>query len=136
MQYGRSLTALDMAVANATFNSICREVGQFFQSYDVLLTPTTNHPAMELGYLDADADLDAMGWTQRIFDAFSFTPLFNTTGTPAISLPLAESSQGLPIGVQLAGPMCSESMLIRLASQLETAMPWADRRPGVHVTTV
>lgn len=136
VQYGRSLSVLDMAAANATFNSICREVGQFFQSYDVLLTPTTNHPAMKLGYLDANADLDALGWTQRIFDAFSFTPLFNTTGTPAISLPLAESSQGLPIGIQLAGPMCSESMLIRLASQLETAMPWADRRPGVHVTTV
>lgn len=136
VQYGRSLSVLEMAAANATFNAISREVGQFFQSYDVLLTPTTNHPAMELGYLDANADLDALGWTRRIFEAFSFTPLFNTTGTPAISLPLAESRGGLPIGVQLAGPMCSESMLVRLAAQLETAMPWASRRPGVHVSNV
>ncbi|MCD2262512.1 hypothetical protein K3888_07325, partial [Dietzia aurantiaca] len=86
--------------------------------------------------LDADANLDALGWTRRIFEAFSFTPLFNTTGTPAISLPLAQSRAGLPIGMQLAGPMCSESMLLQLASQLETAMPWSERRPGVHVTQI
>ncbi|MGV9746671.1 amidase [Rhodococcus zopfii] len=135
VQYGRKLSTLEMAAANATFNVVSREVGRFFQSYDVLLTPTTNHPAMELGYLDANADLDALSWTRRIFGAFSFTPLFNTTGTPAISLPLAESREGLPIGVQLAGPMCSESMLIRIAAQLETAMPWARRRPAVHVTS-
>ncbi len=98
VQYGRKLSTLEMAAANATFNVVSREVGRFFQSYDVLLTPTTNHPAMELGYLDANADLDALSWTRRIFDAFSFTPLFNTTGTPAISLPLAESREGLPIG--------------------------------------
>ncbi|WP_163376566.1 amidase family protein [Dietzia sp. Alg238-R159] len=136
VQYGRGLSVLEMAAANATFNSISREVGRFFESYDVLLTPTTNHPAMELGYLDANADLDALGWTRRIFESFSFTPLFNTTGTPAISLPLAESRGGLPIGVQLAGRMSSESMLLRLASQLESALPWAERRPGVHVTKV
>ncbi|MBB1036416.1 amidase family protein [Dietzia natronolimnaea] len=136
VQYGRGLTVLDMAAAGATFNSVSREVGRFFGDYDILLTPTTNHPAMPLGYLDANADLDAFGWTCRIFEAFSFTPLFNTTGTPAISLPLGQSKGGLPIGVQVAGPMCSESMLIRVAAQLEAAMPWAARRPGVHVTTV
>lgn len=136
VQFGRGLSVLDLASANATFNTVSRELGRFFGDYDLLLTPTTNHPPMELGYLDANADLDAMGWTQRIFDAFSFTPLFNSTGTPAISLPLGQSSNGLPIGVQLAGPMCSESMLLRVASQLETAMPWTGRRPNVHVTTV
>ncbi|ORI27254.1 amidase [Rhodococcus sp. 1168] len=136
VQYGRGLSMLEMAAANATFNTISREVGRFFQNYDVLLTPTTNHPAMKLGYLNADANLDALGWTRRIFEAFSFTPLFNTTGTPAISLPLAQSRDGLPIGMQLAGPMCSESILLQLASQLETAMPWSERRPGVHVTQI
>lgn len=137
VQYGRGLTVLDLAGANALFVRISRTVGEFFGDYDVLLTPTTNYPAMELGYLNAnDPDLDALGWTRRIFDVFSFTPLFNTTGTPAVSLPLGQSSDGLPIGVQLAGPMCSESMLLRVAAQLEAAMPWRDRRPAVHVTTV
>ncbi|UQE75947.1 amidase family protein [Gordonia sp. PP30] len=137
IQYGRELRVLDLAAAGAVFTAVSRTVGEFFTGYDVLLTPTTNHPPMELGYLNADEhDLDAHGWTRRIFDAFSFTPLFNTTGTPAISLPLGQSSEGLPIGVQLAGPMCSESMLLRLAAQLEAAMPWAGRTPAVHASRI
>lgn len=98
----------------------------------MLLTPTTNTPAPALGVLDADADLDAEGWTRRIFDHCSFTPLLNATGTPGISLPLAQSTGGLPIGIQLAGPMCSEDLLLRLSAQLENALPWAGRRPPIH----
>lgn len=136
VEFGRRITALDLGMANATVNVVSREVGRFFTDYDALLTPTTNTPAVKLGYLDANADMSAAEWTKHIFDTCSFTPLFNSTGTPAISLPLGQSSQGLPIGVQLAGPMNSESMLLRVAAQLETAMPWADRRPGVHASTI
>jgi amidase len=60
-----------------------------------------------------------------------FTPVWNVTGQPAISLPLSQSQGGLPIGVQFIGAPASEEMLISLAAELEQARPWADRRPGV-----
>ena len=64
-------------------------------------------------------------------DMAAFTPLFNTTGQPAISLPLHWSEAGLPVGVQLIGKPWGEAELIRLAAQLEQAMPWRDRRPAL-----
>ena len=131
-EYGRALTVIEMGEAFGIVNRISRMMGQFHQRYDVLLTPTTNTPPLPLGYLDANADLDHEAWTRRIFDVASFTPLFNLTGAPAISLPLATTASGLPIGVQFAADLCAESTLLALAGQLERAMPWADRRPGVH----
>ena len=67
-----------------------------------------------------------------IFSYVSFTPLFNTTGQPAISLPLHWSAAGVPIGVQIAGRFGDEATLLRLAAQLEEARPWAAKRPPVH----
>lgn len=135
VEYGRTVSAVELGKALAAVNTITREVGRFFTGYDLLLTPTMNTTAPLLGHLDANADLSSLEWTTWIFDNCSFTPLFNQTGTPAISLPLAQSTQGLPIGVQLAGPACSEALLLRVAAQLEAAMPWADRRPAIHATT-
>lgn len=131
---GLSITTVQMAEASSAMNLVNRTVGEFFTNWDILLTPTSNTAALPLGFLDAnDANLDAEGWTSKLFANCSFTPLFNVTGTPAISLPLGRTTSGLPIGVQLAGPMCSEDVLIRVASQLEEAMPWAGLRPSVHV---
>ena len=59
----------------------------------------------------------------------AFTALINATGNPAISLPLQWSEDGLPIGVQLIAPLGREDVLLRVASQLEQAHPWADRVP-------
>ena len=58
-----------------------------------------------------------------------FTPVFNATGQPAISLPLYEGEDGLPLGVQLVGRPAAEGTLLALAAQLEEAVPWAQRRP-------
>ncbi|MGW7531232.1 amidase [Amycolatopsis sp. NPDC054798] len=133
VEYGRSLSATELTAALGTMNVVSRAAGRFFTEYDLLLTPTVNTPALPLGCLDANADLAAAEWTRQLFDACSFTPLFNQIGAPAISLPLGQSSRGLPIGVQLGGPVCSESLLLRVAAFLEEAMPWASRRPTVHV---
>jgi Asp-tRNA(Asn)/Glu-tRNA(Gln) amidotransferase A subunit family amidase len=67
----------------------------------------------------------------RAADMAAFTPLFNVTGQPAVSLPLHWSDAGLPVGVQLVGAPWAESTLLRLSAQLEAAVPWRDRRPPV-----
>ena len=66
---------------------------------------------------------------ERAFLCGCFTAAFNATGQPAISLPLHWSEDGLPIGVQLVAPLGREDLLLRVASQLEQAVPWADRTP-------
>ena len=102
------------------------------EGWDLLLTPTIAEPPPLLGELDSPADNPLAG-IFRAATLVPFTPLFNVTGQPAISLPLHWNSDGLPIGVQLVAAFGREDVLIRVASQLEQARPWADRRPPVSV---
>ena len=133
VEHGRTLRAADLFAADRVFNATTRALAAFFDAHDVLLTPTTCAPNVPLGHLDADAaGLDARGWYDRIFSFAGFTAAFNVTGTPAISLPLAWSTEGWPIGVQLAAGQAQEARLLALAGDLERAMPWADRRPAVR----
>ena len=99
----------------------------FWSDYDLLLTPTLAMPPVPVGWENEPDD----PWEQ--FDrAAAFTPftaIFNVTGQPAVSVPLHWTDDGLPIGVQLVGPPLGEALLLRISSQLESAQPWADRRP-------
>lgn len=133
LEHGRRLSALDLAEALASRNDVSREVGSFFTGHDVLLTPTLTTPAWPLGTFDQDeAGVGPQTWLRRVFDVCAFTPLANITGTPAVSLPAGASRRGLPVGVQLMADMGDESTLLRLAGQLEAAMPWGDRLPDVR----
>ena len=96
-------------------------LGPFFVEHDLLLTPTIADPSPPLGFLDT-TDVDAM--MQRAGRFAAFTAPFNASGQPAISLPLGHGSDGLPIGVQLVAAIGREDVLLRVASQLETARPW------------
>jgi amidase len=98
--------------------------------FDLLLTPTIAEPPPTLGQFDSPADNPLAGLF-RAAGLVPFTPPFNVTGQPGISLPLHWNSDGLPIGVQLVAPYGREDMLIQAAGQLEQAQPWADRRPPV-----
>ena len=130
---GKRYTAVDLLSAMAHGNILSREVGRFFETVDVLVTPTIARVPAPLGELNQDRKgMTAMDWTRQVFAYVPFTPLFNSTGQPAISLPLHWSVTGLPVGVQFAGRFGDESTLLRLASQLEQARPWADKRPPVH----
>jgi amidase len=126
-----SMSATDFLVALDYLRRIARQVIRFWDDYDVLLTPTLTGPAIEIGALEPDEGAEPV--TQLLASAnwVPFTPVWNVTGQPAISLPLAESSAGLPIGVQLVGALAAEDVLISLAAQLEGARPWAARRPKV-----
>lgn len=93
-----------------------------FAGYDVVLTPTLAQPPVEIGHLALDLDLDTT-W-QRLQNYTAFTPVQNITGAPAITLPLAQSQQGLPIGMHFAAGLGEERRLLELAFELEEAMPW------------
>jgi amidase len=130
---GKSYSAADLVNAMAHGNLVSRQVGAFFENVDLLLTPTLARLPAPLGELNQDRKgMSAMEWTRQVFSYSPFTPLFNTTGQPAISLPLHWSAGGLPVGVQLAGRFGDEATLLRLAAQLEQARPWAAKRPPMH----
>ena len=113
-------------------NTLSRTVGAFFQNYDVLVTPTIARAPARHGEINQNKKVEtAMDWTRSVFAYCPFTPLFNSTGQPAISLPMHWAANGLPIGVQFAGRFGDEATLIRLASQLEQARPWKDRKPAL-----
>lgn len=97
--------------------------------YDVVLTPTLATLPLPVGALRDDADPLADFEAQKRFTPF--TSLWNVTGMPAISLPLHQSADGLPIGVMLAARPAEEATLLALAAQLEQALPWEDRRPSL-----
>jgi amidase len=130
---GKRYSALDLLNSMAHGNALSRQVGAFFEKVDVLVTPTIARLPAPLGELDQNRKgMTAMEWTRQVFSYVPFTPLFNSTGQPAMSLPLHWSAGGLPIGVQIAGRFGDETTLFQLAAQLEEARPWKDKRPKVH----
>ena len=130
---GKRWRAVDLLNAMAYGNILSRAVGAFFEGVDVLVTPTIATPPAPLGEIDQNRKgMTPMEWTRQVFAYCPFTPLFNTTGQPAFSLPLHWSASGLPIGVQIAGRFGDEATLFRLAAELEEARPWKDKRPPTH----
>ena len=97
--------------------------------FDVLLTPVTAEPPLETGLLRACFETDLALGNQRSWRFAPYTETFNVTGQPAMSVPLHQGADGLPIGVHFAGRVGEDATLLRLARQLEEAAPWARRRP-------
>ena len=108
-----------------------RQMAHFQNDWDILLTPTLAERPLPLGVLVMTSE-DIDDYYDRLFRYIAFTPQQNLSGQPAITLPLHMSDDGLPVGVQLASRFGEEELLIRIASQLEVARPWAGRRPPVH----
>ena len=100
----------------------------FWDRYDLLVTPTAGILPPPTTWAPWDQEPDAHMATFMEFP--NFAQPFNVSGQPAVSVPIAWSADGLPIGVQLAGRRLDEALLLRVARQLETARPWSDRRPA------
>ncbi|MEJ2531975.1 MAG: amidase [Halioglobus sp.] len=130
-EHGRALSAVDLLHAEDLFNSVNRDFGRFFQQYDLLLTPTTAQLPWPVGRHASDGgSFTAQSWTDHHFSDAPFTAVFNCTGQPAISLPLARSTTGLPIGIQFAARYGREDLLLSLAAVFEQLMPWPRVAPG------
>ena len=123
------LTALQYATAVDALREHARQIESWWDrdGFDLLLTPTLTRLPPRLGEF---ARLHAEGRVFELAGALTaMTVPYNVTGQPAISLPVATSDEGLPIGVQLAAAYGRDDLLIRVAAQLEQALPWGDRRP-------
>lgn len=151
---GNAVSAGVLTAQLAKWNEFARALGHFHQRFDMLLTPTLAHPPVRHGSGDPPAGQQrALGFLVRtgllglmarlgLLDQTTnkiardnlryvpFTQLANLTGTPAMSVPLHWTSNGLPLGVQFIAPFGDEGRLLQLAHQLETAQPWFNRMPN------
>src|SRR5690606_1703082 len=126
----REVTGADYARAILVIHGLGRRLGNFMERYDVLLTPTLARPPVRLGEIDM-MDMDRERYRDRLRAYIPFTPVENAAGLPASCRLLAWNDEGLPIGIHFVGRYADEATLLRLAGQLESARPWADRRPPV-----
>ncbi|SPM27502.1 amidase [Mycobacterium terramassiliense] len=117
---GRNIHRLPTAIMR--LRRLRRRTAEFFRTYDAVLTPTLADETPRIGYL---APTDYRQVMDRLIDWVAFTPLQNVTGEPAISLPLAQSPTGMPVGMMLSADLGQESLLLQLAYELEEARPWA-----------
>lgn len=125
-EFGDGVSASDYVRAIDGLHAESRKVIAFWDEYDVLITPTFTQTAPRIGQMGTDPAMAA----REHLDWMSFTYPANCTGQPAISLPLAVHTNGLPIGIQLVGPPQGEAVILALSSELEAARPWALRPPA------
>jgi amidase len=153
--FGRGMSSASYINSHRQWNQFSQALGMFYQQHDLYLTPTLAHPPIRHEQADIPAgQARALKWllatgllpllarwgamdnmvedmARKNLTYVPFTQLANLTGTPAMSVPLYWTPEGLPLGVQFSGPSASEPLLLQLASQLETAQPWANRWPAM-----
>ena len=129
-QMGQKQTGAGYMTALNWIQAASRDIARFMLDYDVWLTPTLGEPPLPLGSFDSPAEHPMAGMARAV-QFVPFTPVCNMTGQPAMSMPLHWNDEGLPVGTHFVGRFGDEATLFRLAAQLETARPWAERRPPV-----
>jgi amidase len=121
-------TAAQAYEGAAAAKAMCWRITEQWADFDVFLCPVMITPPPEIGLLDPKT-VPPKELNKRQGRVFGFTPPFNFTGQPSLSLPLGMSKTGLPIGMMFTGRYADEATLYRLAAQLESAAPWAERTP-------
>src|SRR3989449_8623891 len=127
---GDRVSGADYVRAIHTAHRLGRQMAQFHDRYDVLLTPGLATLPVTLGWIDMMLD-DVDEYWRRVFTFSPFTVWFNLTRQPAMMLPIGRSASGLPVAVQLVARHGDEATVFRLAAQLETARPWFGRKPAL-----
>jgi amidase len=128
-EQGKTISAAQLVVMLNQLRALSRRIIGFWDNYDVFVTPTLAQLPLEIGALQPGPGEPAAIMMEKSAEFTPFTPIFNVTGQPAISLPTHMSADGLPVGVQLVGPPIGEELLLSVSAQLEAAAPWKDRRP-------
>ena len=126
----RAIDAVTAYSATVQLQALARMIVTWSDPYDAVLTPALAQPPVPVGTFDPDGDDPAATFAE----AGAFTPYMavaNITGSPAISLPVGQRDDGVPLGVQLVGRPAQEGALLSLAAQIEAARPWAERRPPI-----
>jgi amidase len=131
VETGEATTAVDYVASVAYLRVASRGILGFWTDHDVLLSPTLAQPPLEIGALEPGEGEEAMAMLGKSAGFVPFAAPINVTGQPAVSLPLHQSADGLPVGVHLIGPPGDDELLISLAGQLERARPWSERRPAL-----
>jgi amidase len=125
---GERWSALEYARARRALTTATRAMAEASDGFDLLLLPTTAELPVRTGQIDGrTAAFDLARWNSDSYGYAPYTEIFNVTGQPAISLPLAMSDSGLPIGVQLTMPLGEDVRLLSIAAWLERELPWAPR---------
>lgn len=124
---GRALTAPEFGLAIGAVRRHAAAALEQLAAYDAVLTPTLAVPPVPVGALRDDAHPDRDFEAQKAFTPW--TSAWNVTGMPAVSLPLHQTPDGLPVGVMLAARPAEDALLLSLAAQVEAAAPWHDRKP-------
>ena len=127
-QRGIGQNSIEYLAALAQLQRYTREIVEWGSAFDLLMTPALAQRPLEIGDIKPDGD-EPMAEFARTGLFTPFTAVFNVTGQPAISLPLFQGDDGLPVAVQFAGPPLGEAKLLTLAAQLEAETNWAERRP-------
>jgi Asp-tRNA(Asn)/Glu-tRNA(Gln) amidotransferase A subunit family amidase len=123
--YGRRVSGVQLVRADRSRLAMWRRLRDFFQRYDLLLTPTLAVPAFPIGREPQVIDgrrVVPFGWSP-------FTPSFNLSGQPAANVPCGWSADGLPLGLQIVGRPFEEATVLRAAAAFEAAQPWQERHP-------
>lgn len=151
IRLGRAITGEELGVALRTLDAMTREIGRWFERYDVLLQPTLGMPPFPIGALQPDATESFQMWLgnhlplgflakkpemmlplgEKIFEWIPNTAVFNVTGQPSLSLPLHWSADSLPVGMMFTARFAEDATLLQLAAQLEKAKPWFELRPPI-----
>ncbi len=128
---GQAVSATTYVAARRALHDMSRGAHEFLEQFDLLLTPTVPIPPLPVGAFDDNSELSEWDALMRSRALAAFTPIANLIGSPAVSLPLATDSLGLPVGIHLVAGLNREALLLRVSAQLESAAPWRHRRPPV-----
>jgi amidase len=137
---GLQTSYTERAKMQSVFNTTSRAFGEFFEAWDIILTPITALPTPKLGTvqnLTLSDNPSVLDWFDKLWRNFAYTPLTNLCGIPGISLPLATQDNGLPLGIQAQARQAHDGLLLQLAAQIERAIEgrWnSGRIPATHVT--
>ena len=139
-EHGIGTTYCERATMQAAFNTTSRAFGNFFERWDIILTPVTALPTPRIGtteYLTRSDNPDVLDWFGNLWKQFAYTPLANLCGIPGLSMPMAMQENGVPLGIQAQAKQANDGLLLQLAAQIERALGgrWNQGlTPGVHVT--